>query len=83
MDFCTTKKRFGDIKALNHLMALSAALGVIGTIAIFFPVDINIKQRYRCPGWISQQANIFVPGLFVPTLFVMHGVSLTPTKKVA
>ena len=38
---------------------------------------------------ISHRANICVctiwsrPGLFVPTLFVMHDVSLTPTKKVA
>ncbi|KAI7887386.1 hypothetical protein K492DRAFT_170301 [Lichtheimia hyalospora FSU 10163] len=38
---------------------------------------------------MSLIANIFVyalwsrPGLFAPTLFVMHDASLTPTRKVA
>ena len=38
---------------------------------------------------VARQVNIFMctiysrPGLFVPTLFVMHDVSLTPTKMVA
>ncbi|KAI7878805.1 hypothetical protein K492DRAFT_170587 [Lichtheimia hyalospora FSU 10163] len=91
MDFSTTRNRFGDIKISDHLMAvnqLSATGVVIGAVAIFL-VDINHQAPVRMPCMVSRQANIFVctlwsrPGLFVPTLFVMHDVSLTPTKKVA
>ncbi|KAI7878170.1 hypothetical protein K492DRAFT_171095, partial [Lichtheimia hyalospora FSU 10163] len=49
----------------------------------FFLVDINIQATVRMSWMISRYANIFVPELFVPTLFVMHDVSLTPTRKVA
>ncbi|KAI7884308.1 hypothetical protein K492DRAFT_174221, partial [Lichtheimia hyalospora FSU 10163] len=57
-------------------------------IAIFL-VNINLQATLRIPWMVFRQANIFVctlwprPGLFVPTLFVMHDVSLTPTRKVA
>ena len=67
---------------------LSATGVVIEAIAIFL-VNINHQAPMRIPWMFSQEANIFVrtlwsrPGLFVPTLFVIHDVSLTPTKKVA
>ncbi|KAI7885052.1 hypothetical protein K492DRAFT_172780 [Lichtheimia hyalospora FSU 10163] len=62
-------------------LQLSATGIVIGAVAIFL-VDINNQVPM-----VSRQTNIFVgtlwsrPGLFVPTLFVMHDVSLTPTRK--
>ncbi|KAI7873999.1 hypothetical protein K492DRAFT_46381 [Lichtheimia hyalospora FSU 10163] len=63
MNFSTTRKRFDDIKILNHLMAvivrchcnalsgeqLSATGAVIGTIA-FFLVDINLQALVLIPG---------------------------------
>ncbi|KAI7873377.1 hypothetical protein K492DRAFT_200699 [Lichtheimia hyalospora FSU 10163] len=68
---------------------ITATRDGIGAIAFFFPVNIKLQETMRIPWMLSRQANIFVctirsrPGLFVPTLFVMHDVSLTPTKKVA
>ncbi|KAI7875668.1 hypothetical protein K492DRAFT_173185 [Lichtheimia hyalospora FSU 10163] len=93
--------RFGDIKILDHLMAvivmchfnalsgnsyqqLMSCIGRSSSLRIS-----SFKYLYGMTWMFSRQANIFVcalwsrPGLFVPTLFVMHDVSLTPTKKVA
>ena len=53
------------------------------------PSGYRFKVPVRIPWMVSRQADILVcalcsrPGLLVPTLFVMHDVSLTPTKKVA
>ncbi|KAI7879809.1 hypothetical protein K492DRAFT_178422 [Lichtheimia hyalospora FSU 10163] len=84
MDFSTTKS---DLIS-DHLMAVNKQLSVkgvdIGAMAIFLLPDINLQ-----PWMLSHQANIFGctlwsrPGLFEPTLFVMHDVSLALTKKVA
>ncbi|KAI7881178.1 hypothetical protein K492DRAFT_69808 [Lichtheimia hyalospora FSU 10163] len=67
---------------------ITATRNVIGAIAIFFLVDIDLQVPVRVP-WMFLDKSISScvlwsrPGLFVPTLFVMHDVSLTPTKKVA
>ncbi|KAI7884824.1 hypothetical protein K492DRAFT_173284 [Lichtheimia hyalospora FSU 10163] len=58
-------------------------------ITTFFLVHINLQARMWIPWMFSRQDNIFVctlwsrPGLFVPTLFGIHDVSLTPTRKAA
>ncbi|KAI7876406.1 hypothetical protein K492DRAFT_172555 [Lichtheimia hyalospora FSU 10163] len=90
MDFSTTRKQFGYIKILDHRTAViqpSATGVIIGAIAIFL---VGIAFKYRTDALdLSRHVNIFMctlwsrPGLFVPTLFVIHDVSLTPTRKVA
>ncbi|KAI7882729.1 hypothetical protein K492DRAFT_176073, partial [Lichtheimia hyalospora FSU 10163] len=81
--------QFGDIKISDLLMAVNLlAKGVdIIAIAIFLLVDINASSTSTDALDFLSYVNIFVctissrPGLFVPALFVMHDVSLTPTKK--
>ncbi|KAI7876751.1 hypothetical protein K492DRAFT_172278 [Lichtheimia hyalospora FSU 10163] len=96
MDFVTTRNRFGDIKILDHLMAvivmchfnalpgnsyqqlMSSTRDVIGAVAFFSLVDINLHALILNPWMFSHHAYIFLctigsrPGLFVPTLFVMY-----------
>ncbi|KAI7874423.1 hypothetical protein K492DRAFT_41584 [Lichtheimia hyalospora FSU 10163] len=58
-------------------------------MSIFLITDINLSSTSLVAWMLSHQTNIFVctlwsrPGLFVPALFGMHDVSLTPTRKVA
>ncbi|KAI7877338.1 hypothetical protein K492DRAFT_171774 [Lichtheimia hyalospora FSU 10163] len=73
----------------QELASFIATGGVIGAIPIFLLVDINSSSTCTDALDVLSYVNIFVctiwprPGLFVPALFVMHDVSLTPTKKVA
>ncbi|KAI7878944.1 hypothetical protein K492DRAFT_179109 [Lichtheimia hyalospora FSU 10163] len=97
MDFSTTRKRFGDIKILDHRMAVIVWCHFNACEAAtsnwcrhcnmeIFLVDINHQAPMRIPWMFSRHANIFdfkTRIIFVPTLFVMHDVSLTPTRKVA
>ncbi|KAI7884889.1 hypothetical protein K492DRAFT_173034 [Lichtheimia hyalospora FSU 10163] len=80
MDFSTTRKRFGDVKILNILMAVILPGTSVSNLLPFGYQSLSTNMDALD---VSRQVNIFIPGLFVPALFVMHDVSLTPTKKVA
>ncbi|KAI7874315.1 hypothetical protein K492DRAFT_174636 [Lichtheimia hyalospora FSU 10163] len=85
---CSTWKQLSATHVL-YLCIITATRGVIGAVAFFSLVDINLHALVLNPWMFSHHAYIFLctiesrPGLFVPTLFVMHDVSLTPARKVA
>ncbi|KAI7884023.1 hypothetical protein K492DRAFT_174529 [Lichtheimia hyalospora FSU 10163] len=65
----------------QHFNALGGSYQQL--VVLFFLIDIHLQALILMPWMFPRQVNIFLPGLFVPALFMMHDVSLTPTKKVA
>ncbi|KAI7873375.1 hypothetical protein K492DRAFT_176294 [Lichtheimia hyalospora FSU 10163] len=84
MDFSAARKRFGYIRILDYLMAVIVNYhfnALSGTTTSNWCRDWSHSGRPRgyqlsstCTDALGlfSSSNIFVPGLFVPTLFVMH-----------
>ncbi|KAI7871678.1 hypothetical protein K492DRAFT_177731, partial [Lichtheimia hyalospora FSU 10163] len=78
---CSIWKQLSATRVL-YWCIITATRGVIGAVAFFSLADINLHALIL-NSWMFSHHAISLPGSFVPTLFVMHDVSLTPTRKVA